>query len=151
MLSSRVALVILFLVSAWYPSLGCRPRVPLTAAELAAEAEAERQALQLEAHAERLLISTGPISRPQKILGQVTVGSGDFEAAGLERSPENLDKLMRSKAVGKYGFLVDAIINASTTVTGGHMAFSMWSFGGVKNVEGDAFATGIAVKFLDDE
>jgi len=95
----------------------------------------------------RIIVSSGPLSQPQQILGQVRVGESDFREFQMPRKPENLDFLLRLKAHKLFGDKVDAIVNVGSQVVGDSLSYSYWK--GLRTEEGSAFATGIAVQFTE--
>lgn len=96
----------------------------------------------------RIIVSAAPLPQAHEILGQIRVVDSDFGKFGLERSPENLDFLLRRKAYDRFGDKVDAIIGVGSQYAGSSLTYSYWK--GFGTEEGSAFATGVAIRFLEE-
>lgn len=93
----------------------------------------------------KIIVTSGEISRPYEILGAVQIGEVDFQEYALEQSLDNLDRILRQKALKLYGPQVDAVINVSDHYSGTSLRYSYLT--GLRNQPGTVFARGLAVRF----
>lgn len=97
----------------------------------------------------RIVVLPGEVSRPHKVLGEVTANRSDMRKHLVRMSPQGLDRVLRIKAYEAYGHSVDALITTGTTFEGTRLGYSAWR--GIRNRAADGFARALAIQYTPDE